>query len=282
MKNKSSKLILIFVSIIIVVIFIIFGLLFVNGKISFNNKTENGSSKDSGNSNDVTNTSLADKYISLEDINITDKITTKKVKLNLLDDSVTSDFYNQQEEVINSVTENALYYSSINCDNYDVKYNLEYYLNDNILSIVYYIQTINGCYYDCIFKKAVTNIDIVNNVVITEEDLLKKVGSSYEGIINDWYEEYANRWSEMSDILRYYKDDDNNDVPVTYNEFINDKEKYIQKGLNKIPDIIYTYIKDNKVVYEYDDGEKLGTFLLAGKDGCFNYSSVEFGDYKTN
>ena len=133
MKNKSSKLILIFVSIIIVVIFIIFGLLFVNGKISFNNKIENGSSKDSGNSNDVTNTSLADKYISLEDINITDKITTKKVKLNLLDDSVTSDFYNQQEEVINSVTENALYYSSINCDNYDVKYNLEYYLNDNPL-----------------------------------------------------------------------------------------------------------------------------------------------------
>ena len=150
------------------------------------------------------------------------------------------------------------------------------------MSIVYYIQTINGCYYDCIFKKAVTNIDIVNNVVITEEDLLKKVGSSYEGIINDWYEEYANRWSEMSDILRYYKDDDNNDVSVTYNEFINDKEKYIQKGLNKIPDIIYTYIKDNKVVYEYDDGKKLGTFLLSGKDGCFNYSSVELGDYKTN
>lgn len=280
MKNKSSKLILIFVS-IIVVIFIIFGLLFVNGKISFNNKTENNNSKNSANSNDVTNTSLADKYISLEDVKITDKITTKKVKLNLLDDSVTSDFYNQQEEVINSIIDDAKYYSSINCDNYDVKYNLEYYLNDNILSIVYYIQTINGCYYDCILKKAVTNIDLENNVVVKEEDLLLIGGVSYESIVNDWYEEYANRWSEMSDILRYYKDDDNNDVSVTYNEFINDKEKYIQKGLNKIPDIIYTYIKDSKIVYEYDDGKKLGTFLLSGKDGCFNYSSVVLGDYKT-
>ena len=279
MKNKNSKLALVFAG-IIMVIFIIFGLLFVNEKIFFNNKTEKGSSKDSGNSNGVTNTSLADKYISLEDINITDKITTKKVKLNLLDDSVTSDFYNQQEEVINSVTEEALDFS--NCNNYDVKYNLDYYLNDNILSIVYYIQTINDCYYDCIYKKAVTNIDIVNNVVINEEDLLKNVGSSYESIVNDWYEEYANRWSEMSDFLRYYTDDDYNSVPVTYNEFINDKEKYIQMGLNKIPDIIYTYIKDNKVVYEYDDRKKLCTFLLTGKDGCFNYSTVELGDYNFN
>ena len=105
---------------------------------------------------------------------------------------------------------------------------MDYSINDNVLSIVYSIEYTDEIEMGYgIPDKAVTNIDLLNNKLITEEELLKKVGTSYEKIVNEYYEEKLTNWTNLNNstetVLDYYE--------VTYDDFKNNKEKYIKIGI---------------------------------------------------
>ena len=205
----------------------------------------------------------ADEYITLEDLSFNSRVTTKKVKLNHLDDSVTSDFYKQQEKVIKSIHPS-------DSEVFNAEYKLKYAINNNVLSVVYAIEETNEIG-TCAVVKAVTNIDLVNNKVISEEELLKKAGTTYREIVEDRYEKELESWKENKD-FDYYE--------VTFDDFSNNKEKYVNKGMEKIADFIYTYIEDGKVKYDYYNISLDTLFHPVGKGGCFNWDTVEVGEYK--
>ena len=278
MEKKSNKGIMILIGVIIVILAVLC-VLFATNTITFNhqkikNEIENQENTSTKENTDQKENKIypADKYISLEDVELSPKVSIKKVKINYLDDSATKDFYDQQETLL----ENAKNYAkNSNEEIFGAKYNLDYSINDNVLSIVYSIEYTdemgNG-----IPDKAVTNIDLLNNKFIAEEELLKKVGTSYEQIVNEYYEEELTNWTNLNNsngtVVDYYE--------VKYEDFRNNKEKYIKIGMDKIANILHTYIKNNKVVYDYYTIEKSTIFHQVGKDGWFDWKTVELGDYK--
>ena len=275
MEKKNNKVIIILMGVIIIILAVLC-VLFAIGTITFNNKVTNNSdrntfTKEDNNPNENQIYS-ADKYISLEDVELSSKVSIKKVKINYLNNNATKDFYDQQEALLETAKS---YASETNEEMFDAKYSLDYSINENVLSIVYSIEYTNEIGSGTP-DKAVTNIDLLNNRLITEEELLEKVGTSYEKIVNEYYEEELTNWTNLNNstgtVLDYYE--------VTYDDFKNNKEKYIKIGMDKIADILHTYIKNNKVVYDYYTIEKSTIFHPVGKGGWFNWKTVELGNYK--
>lgn len=151
------------------------------------------------------------------------KVSIKKMKINYLNTNATRDFYDQQEALLETAKS---YASETNEEMFDAKYSLDYSINENVLSIVYSIEYTNEIGSGTP-DKAVTNIDLLNNRLITEEELLEKVGTSYEKIVNEYYEEKLTNWTNLNNstetVLDYYE--------VTYDDFKNNKEKYIKIGI---------------------------------------------------
>ncbi len=265
MEKKNNNGVLIGLLIGIIIMLLVFVGLFATNTISFNTKETSTPNQTTENNSETQEPKIytADEYITLEDVNFNSKVSTKKVKINHLDDSITNEFYKEQEKVINNIHPS-------DSEVFNVEYKLKYQINNNILSIVYYIEESNEIG-TCGTIKAVTNIDLVNNKVITEEELLKKADTSYRKIVEDKYEKELERWKEYKEVS-YYE--------VTFDDFANNKEKYVNKGLNKIPDIIYTYIEDGKIKYDYYTILMDTLFHQVGKGGCFNWNTITLGDYK--
>ena len=133
------------------------------------------------------------------------------MKINYLNTNATRDFYDQQEALLETAKS---YASETNEEMFDAKYSLDYSINENVLSIVYSIEYTNEIGSGTP-DKAVTNIDLLNNRLITEEELLEKVGTSYEKIVNEYYEEKLTNWTNLNNstetVLDYYE--------VTYDDF---------------------------------------------------------------
>ena len=66
---------------------------------------------------------------------------------------------------------------------------------------------------------------------------------------------------------------------VTFEDFSNNKEKYVNKGMEKISDLIYVYIEDEKIKYDYYTISLDTLFHQVGKGGCFNWDTVTLGEY---
>ena len=215
----------------------------------------------SNNEDEITKEFKAEDYIVLEDVSFNDKVSTKKVKLNNLDDSLTKDFYQEQEEVIKSIHVS-------DSDVFNAEYDLKYFLNNNILSVLYSIKETNEIG-TCATKMAVANIDLENNKVISEEELLKKVNTSYNNIVDKYYNNELKNWEDRQNVDYY---------GVTFGDFKNNKSKYIDLGLEKISDVIYTYIENNQVKYDYYEINVDSLFHQVGKGGCFNWKTEVLGD----
>lgn len=209
----------------------------------------------------------ADDYIELEDVVFNSKVSTKKVKLKNLDEGITKQFYEDQQKVIDNIHVS-------DSESFNAQYNLKYFINKNILSILYKINESNEMG-TCTNMMAVTNIDLKNNKVISEEELLQLAGTSYESIVEKYYEKDLETWNKINKNagheISYYE--------VTYDDFTKNKQKYISVGLKKIPDVIYTYIEDNKIKYDYYTISVDSLFHAVGKGGCFSWETEELGNY---
>ena len=230
----------------------------INGNIN-TEKTENWKVTDE-----------AKKYITLEDVALTDEVSTKKVKFVNLSDNVTSQFYKDQQALIDSI--------QIYNDEYfkgNAEYKLKAFVNNNILSVVYLLEEENMVG-KCGSKMAVTNIDLANNKVITQEELLAKANTSYKKLTEIYYNNEKERWAKLNEDLGqnmdYYE--------VTFEDFSNNKSKYVNIGLEKLPNIIYVYIEDGKIKYDYYTIFIGSLFHQVGKGGCFDWATTVLGDYK--
>ena len=264
MEKKSNSGMLIGILIGIIIMLAVGIGLFASKIISFSGSTTNVNYSNGNKDEESVDKKIytADEYITLEDITFNSKVSTKKVKFNHLDDSVTSEFYKDQEKVINSIHPS-------DSEIFNAEYKLKYAINNNILSVVYTIEETNEIGV-CAVVKAVTNIDLVNNRVISEEELLQKVGISYRKIVEDRYEKELESWKEHKD-FDYYE--------VTFDDFSKNKEKYVNKGMEKIVDFIYTYVEDGKVKYDYYTISLDTLFHQVGKGGCFRWDTIILGEY---
>ena len=128
----------------------------------------------------------------------------------------------------------------------------------------------------CASKMAVTNIDLVNNKNITEEELLEKVGLTYKTLTEKLYDEELASWNALNQRIG----SQNDYYEVTFDDFSTNKEKYVNIGMTKVPNIIYTYVEDGKIKYDYYTISKDTIFHQVGKGGCFNWDTTVLGDYK--
>lgn len=267
MENQKNNKGIVILLIIIIAILSALCILLATGTINFKSNKENNNDNEIKEKAPEKEEYDASEYIDLEDVVFNSKVSTKKVKLQNLSDDITKDFYKQQDEVIDSI-------NISDSDIFNVEYKLEYFINDNILSILYTIEETNEIG-TCANKMAVTNIDLKNNILITEEELLRKAGVTYDSIVDNEYEKELENWKKLNDDsdseMAYYE--------VTFSDFRDNKEKYVDEGLKKIPDIIYTYIEDGKIKYDYYTIQMDTLFHLVGKGGCFNWGTVTLGDY---
>ena len=87
------------------------------------------------------------------------------------------------------------------------------------------------------------NIDLRNKKEISNEDILNKIEKNYKEIAEDIYNNYikVEDSKKIIDIIT--------DKELTGKELNEDKEKYIIRIREKLPEVIKLYIKDNKVYY---------------------------------
>lgn len=212
----------------------------------------------------------AKQYITLEDVSLTEEVSTKKVKFINIDGNLTKQFYADQQAIIDNI--------HIYNDEYikgGADYKLKAFVNNNILSVVYLIEEQNAIG-TCGTKMAVTNIDIVNDQVISEEELLNKANTSYNKLVTDYYNSELVSWKKLNE----YNKTDIDYYDVTFKDFSNNKDKYVNIGLAKLPDIIYTYIENGQIKYDYYTIDIGTLFHPVGKGGCFNWATTTLGEYK--
>ena len=132
MEKKNNNGVLIGLLIGIIIMLLVFVGLFATNTISFNTKETSTPNQTTENNSETQEPKIytADEYITLEDVNFNSKVSTKKVKINHLDDSITNEFYKEQEKVINNIHPS-------DSEVFNVEYKLKYQINNNILSIVY-------------------------------------------------------------------------------------------------------------------------------------------------
>ena len=87
------------------------------------------------------------------------------------------------------------------------------------------------------------NIDLTNKKEIPNEDMLNKIGKNYKELAEDIYNNYikVEDSKKIIDIIT--------DKELTEKELNENKEKYIIRIREKLPEVIKLYIKDNKVYY---------------------------------
>lgn len=172
-----------------------------------------------------------------------DKITSQKisdyvfingniVKLNLTDEKINDSFISKQKQVID------------NNDIIDIDVQRE--LNDNILSI-----KITYTLKDGDEKTLIINVDIKESRILSNDELLIKVGSSYKKMAEKIFDSYIrladNYEDEVIDAI--------SEQVLNKEEFNKDREKYIIRIREKLPDIVDVYVMEDKLFTEIDLNE---------------------------
>ena len=97
-------------------------------------------------------------------------------------------------------------------------------------------------------KVLTLNIDLKNNKLLTNDDILNLINKSYKSIATDIFNEYI----KLSDDRKDNVIDSISDKELTVKEFNTNREKYIIRIREKLPDIINLFIEDDKVYYILD------------------------------
>ena len=112
--------------------------------------------------------------------------------------------------------------------------------------------------------------------LIDIKDLFKDRFSADEiNLLDKYYANDLESWNKVNQNagyeVSYYE--------VTYEDFTKNKSKYISKALEKMPNVIYTYIEDGKIKYDYYKIKVGSLFHGVGKGGCFEWATEELGEY---
>ena len=268
MKNKTLNMIII---ILIIAIFCILGYFVYDNYLSDNKELDSYKVED---------------YIAIEKVNLfdTDKIDVEKIVFKNLDASIVNEFYNMQNRLINNVENSYNYWVPLNFEGLLSKdgmiaySDIWYQINGDILSVYYYMHfedAMGECNYI-----AVINIDLENKKIVTNEKLLKLGGSSFEKIAEEHYRNTLVIAKKCSDSDKYCGVQDKDYNIIKASQFEKDKDIYIDMIVGGLDGAISCYIKDGKIKYDYTRFAIDMLYMGVGKGGCFDYITVELGDYK--
>ena len=228
----------------------------------------------------------AEDYITIEKVNLydTEKIDVEKVVFKNLDVSIVNEFIAEQNRLINIIANSYNYWASLNFEgllskNGMIAYsNIWYQMNGNILT-VYYDMHFEDAIGEC-NDIAVINIDLESKKLVTNEELLKLGNSSFNKIAEEDYNRTLD-WAKMCDASEKYcgvQDKDYNIIKAS--QFERDKDIYINMIVNGLDGAINCYIKDGIIKYDYKRYSIEMLYKGVGKGGCFDYITVDVGDYK--
>ena len=280
-KNNSGMLVGILIGLVIALLVV--GGLFATGTIKFKITT----TSDNG-QNQVNNTAsykIGD-YIATEKVDIGDEtINVEKVVFKNLDSSLTQKFTEEQTNMIESAKSTYNYFKDrynnenlsgyyIEGTKYLVKSNIWYQINKNVLTVYSELKEVGEIGTGTTI--AVLNIDLTNKKVLSNEELLKLVGSSFKDIATKEYNRILDECTKQTekDYCYYNK----SEKKVTLEEHKNNKENFINNIEKKLDDLIKVYIQDGKVKYDYNIGIRLVNEYLA-MGGPFPYETTEIGAY---
>ena len=167
--------------------------------------------------------------IKLVSYKISDYLDTKGdvVYLKNMNQDIIDDFTNSQQNIINN--------------NNVISVDITKGLYNSIFSLMI-SYTIN--YSTNNYEEVLTlNVDLKNDKVLSNDELLEKVGTNYKSIATVIFNENIKLPSDSSQTVT----DAITEEVLTASEFNANSEKYIIRIREKLPDIIKLYIEDNKV-----------------------------------
>ena len=183
-----------------------------------------------------------------------DKVTFKNI-----DENLTKDFINEEEEIINYIKR---YYDEIIKQDYtnsnEVVSNIRRVINDTVLSVYYEIEFFFDAdlYDDNIRNYIITyNIDLKTNKVLTTDDLLNKF---------NYTKEYISEKIFNDDILIGDDEiviDKNTNISFTKRDIERKKDEYINRIVVDFDNIIKMYIERGSLVLIYDSKEIKNIFF---------------------
>ena len=226
-------------------------------------------------------------YITIEKENVegkNDKFNIEKITFKNLDASLVNDFINKQNKLINDTLNLYSHWDSFNFEGLTLKEGLIaytdiwYQLNGTILTI-YYNMNFEDAIGPC-NEIIVLNIDLENKKIVTNEDLLKLGNSSFEKIADEHYNKTLANAKKCSDTDLYCGVQDKDYNIIKASQFEKDKDIYLNMIINGLDEAINCYIEDGKIKYDYKRYTIDILYMGVGKGGCFDYVTVELGDYK--
>lgn len=124
------------------------------------------------------------------------------------------------------------------------------------------------------YEEVITvNIDLVNDTVISNDDLIDRVGSSYSDIANDIFDSYI----ILSDDYDKMVVDAIDNSEISASEFNRNKYKYVVRIREMLPSNISLYIDDGRLYYmvRMNDVNKLCYYT--NMDSNMSYINKEIG-----
>lgn len=277
MKEEKGKNIIIILLVVIVVMLLALCVLFATGTISFNSKSLDNNTENNGNIETEVNDNNepsesfskdASDYVELVS-DIMDGHAFKKVSFKNLDSSLTESYLNEQTLMLNDIER----YEGYNLTDG----NTWFQVNGNILSVYYEIIVSNEMGEQP--HIVVTNIDLKNNKVLSDREVLALANGGFDQIA-------LKNYNELLPVIEKCEEVENNCHVlargggfITLKDYTENKDKYINNIINGLDDVIFCYIKDGIVKYDYQKVRLDNLFYINGKGGAFPYLTEEVGKY---
>lgn len=229
----------------------------------------------------------ASDYITVEEADFgfeTDRLRVEKVVFKNLDVSIVNDFVEEQNKLINNAVNNYNYWASFNFEGMSseegviASSDIWYQINNNILTIYYNMHS-EDAIGEC-DEIAVINIDLESKKLVTNEELLKLAGINFEDIAEEHYNKTLDTVKKCNQDNSFCRVQDKDYNIVKYEDFVRDKDIYIDMIVDGLDKAIDCYIEDGEIKYTYKRYAIDILYLGVGKGGCFDYITIEVGDYK--
>lgn len=223
-------------------------------------------------------------YVRLEEITnedysiIYETINLKQVKLVKIPEILVSNFYEEQEKIINTIDSNITtnkeyidkYNEDNNVTNYDlnskIDSNILYELKDNVLSVLYLVED-NVDYIG--LNNYITNIfiDVSTNTLMNNDSFLEKFNINKENVSLQVLDRVINEHDGN------FIDKDTKEE-LTKEEILSNKNEYINLLIANFDNYIYPYLNNDSIYFKFNKND-ISEFLFNEDLITIGYSTLK-------
>lgn len=187
-------------------------------------------------------------------------INVSRVNINNLDEEVTGEFINKEEEIIGYITGyyNEIHTTGVHLPVSSVFSTIKTQMNGAVLSIFYRIDfNLDESVFVDNYKSYLLalNIDLATNKVLTKDDLLSKYNYTRSYIAEKLFNEEV-----LIQKGQVVIDKDTN-ISLTKSDVERKKDIYVERIITEFDNIIEMYIENNSLVLVYDSKELKNIFF---------------------